>query len=298
MCAEGERTDRGEAAGAIRAIHLLVGAEEKRAQQSRGDHLHLARVCEPGNRVLNIGRARSRRRGQKPVLISGVAIDGIFNAADDRGARKLERVRRGRPAAGPDDNGYAGAGRLRARAASISDRHGRQAGHPAAIDDDLIGGRRRFAKRRIQREVRPCADIGARADPGGANTSALLVTVRFETIDDPVMFHVVPFMRLTLEVDVPPVWIAPVRVDAAALRFTTLPAVAFVVPVSFTMAPLLAPTPYAPFPTVLIALPERVALALFDAKSPLAALPVLESKPLFVVTATLAAATFEPLSET
>ena len=91
---------------------------------------------------------------------------------------------------------------------------------------------------------------------------------------------------------------APVRVDAAALRFTTLPAVAFVVPVSFTMAPLLAPTPYAPFPTVLIAPPERVALALFDAKTPLAALPVLESKPLFVVTATLAAVTFEPLSET
>src|SRR5260370_18434438 len=67
---------------------------------------------------------------------------------------------------------------------------------------------------------------------------ALLKTLRLETVDGPVRFHVVPFVRLTLEVDVVSLRIAPVSADAFALRVTMLPAVAsrrLLIPASATV---------------------------------------------------------------
>jgi hypothetical protein len=53
--------------------------------------------------------------------------------------------------------------------------------------------------------------------PRGAKTMMLCVTLRLVTVDGAVRFHVGPFVRLTVEVDVASVRIAPVRVEALAL---------------------------------------------------------------------------------
>ena len=55
----------------------------------------------------------------------------------------------------------------------------------------------------------------------------LWARLRLVTVEDPVRFHVVPFVRLTLEVEAASVWIAPVSIEALALKVIALPAVAF-----------------------------------------------------------------------
>ncbi len=82
--AETKRADRAEAAPATAAIDLLVGAKQQRAQQSPGDHLSELRSGERRDRALDIRVGRSGRRGQIPVLIGRVAIEGIFESPDDR----------------------------------------------------------------------------------------------------------------------------------------------------------------------------------------------------------------------
>src|SRR3984957_4456093 len=54
----------------------------------------------------------------------------------------------------------------------------------------------------------------------------LCVTFRLVRVDGAVRFHVVLFVRLTVEVDAASVRIAPVSVEALALRVIALPAVA------------------------------------------------------------------------
>jgi hypothetical protein len=61
-------------------------------------------------------------------------------------------------------------------------------------------------------------------EPGGANTMMLFVTLRLVTVEGPVRFQVVPFVRLTLEVAPEPVWIVPVNIEALALNVAIVPA--------------------------------------------------------------------------
>ena len=62
---------------------------------------------------------------------------------------------------------------------------------------------------------------------GGAKTTALFVTARFETTEEPVAVQVEPFVRLSVDVEVESVAIAPVKADADAFSVTKLPPVAF-----------------------------------------------------------------------
>ena len=63
-------------------------------------------------------------------------------------------------------------------------------------------------------------------EPGGAKTMMLFVTLRLVTVDGPVRFQVVPFVRLTLEVEAGSVWIAPVSVEALRVEGDDAAAVA------------------------------------------------------------------------
>ncbi len=58
---------------------------------------------------------------------------------------------------------------------------------------------------------------------GGAKTTTLFVTARFEMTDDPVIVQVDPLVRLTAVVEVASVLIAPVSVDALAFSVIELP---------------------------------------------------------------------------
>ena len=83
-------------------------------------------------------------------------------------------------------------------------------------------------------------------EPGGAKTTTLFVTARVDTVDDPVMVQVDPFVTLTAVFETASVWIVPVSVEAFAFSVTKLP------PVALSSAPLPA------FATVLLKLTVAV----------------------------------------